>query len=93
MTFTAGQEQVEVDIPFTYVEDSLQYPSYPQVQCPSIVFIGTQDRMIPPKNGYIFQLEQDDPKLMQIIELHDDHDFEKPETLDRVTKEATEFFN
>ena len=79
-------------IPYAYVEDSLQFPRYPSVPCPTLILVGTHDKIIPPKNGYVMQLEQENPDRMKLIELDDDHDFLKESTIDRIFDEAMQFF-
>lgn len=92
MTFLAGYNNEPCSIPYAYVEDSLQFEDYPDIRCPSLVFVGSQDQLVPPKTGYVFQLEQTNPELMQVIELDDDHSFHKAETLENVFTEAMKFF-
>ena len=89
----AGRPLEEVEIPFAYVEDSLQFPDYPNIPCPTLLFLGKADRLVPPKYGYVLQIEQENPDQMKVIELDDDHDFLKPETIDRVFEEAVTFFS
>ena len=91
-TFTTFPSHEEAQIPFTYVEDSLQYESFPNIQCPSLVFIGSNDDYVPPKNGYVLQLEQENPALMEVIELEDDHQLELPGTLDKIWERIVNFF-
>ena len=90
---TAGRPLEEVEIPFAYVEDSLQYADYPDIPCPTLVFIGSEDKLVPPKFGYVLQIEQENPDQMRVIEVDDDHDFLKEETIDRIFEEAVEFFS
>lgn len=69
-----------------FVEDSREHPAYPEVGCPTLIFHGVQDEIVPIECSRRYAAGRDNVRL---IELDDDHRL--LDSVDRIARELLGF--
>ena len=85
-----GPQGESVEIPWSFVEDGLSHPSFPEVQCPAIIIHGIFDNIVPVQHSLKYKAIL--PDLVNVVELEDDHGLGKKGSLDAIERVVVEFF-
>eukprot|EP00668_Euglena_longa_P030067 GGOE01037473.1.p1 GENE.GGOE01037473.1~~GGOE01037473.1.p1 ORF type:complete len:490 (+),score=112.02 GGOE01037473.1:91-1560(+) len=89
--FTTSQGE-EVDMPYSFIEDTQQHPAYPDWGCPTVILQGQADTVVPEE--YIQGMLRANAGLSARCHLYvvdDDHALTTDPTLHLVEKVAVEF--
>ena len=87
-----GEEKDRVKVPYSCVEDSLQYPGYPKVDCEVLAFFGKHDVFCSPTILRRFKEEQRNPDLVKLFEFENELNLYRSRSYEIIIEEIPKFF-